>query len=139
MPRKQTTTSQTKSKPSATTSEIDLSQLTLRELMDLRDRVEHELSKAALFRLGNADVGIEYTLKAHTATGTIHAAAGVLTLPSILHQRLIATAPGRTESLLTQQLIEPLMADLVDAFDSVNPESASLTGLTQQVGAADIF
>ena len=124
-------------KPSENTSEIDLSQLTLRELMDLRDRVESELSKAPILRLGQADVGIEYTIKAHTSNAVIHEAAGVLTLPAILHPRLIATAPGRAESLLSQQLIEPLMADLVDTFDNVNPEASSLLGLTQQIGTAE--
>lgn len=134
MPRNQKTPSLTPNKPSETTSEIDLSQLTIRELMDLRDRVERELASAQILRMGTNDIGVEYSITAHTNNGVIHSASGVLTLPSITHPRLIATAPGRAEALLSQQLLEPLMADLVDTLDSVNPESSSLLGLTQQVG-----
>ena len=137
MSKTQTTASQMKSKPSATTSEIDLSQLTIRELMDLRDRVESELSKAQVLRIGSNDVAVEYCIKAHTTAATVHESAGVLMLPAVLHQRLIATAPGRAEALLNQQILEPIMADLVDVFDSVSPERSSLLGLTQHTGSVD--
>lgn len=105
--------------------------------MDLRDRVESELSKAQVLRIGNNDVAIEYCIKAHTTTSVVHDSAGVLTLPSVLHQRLIATAPGRAEALLTQQILEPIMADLVEVFDNVSPDRSSLIGLTQQIGSVE--
>ena len=134
MPRKQTTPSQTPSKPSVNTSEIDLSQLTVRELMDLRDRVEKELASTQLFRLKENDVAVEYTITAHSCNGILHETAGVMSLPSLVHPGLVSTALGRIDSMVMQQIIDPLNADLLDFINSKNPEYSSVRSVQQQIG-----
>lgn len=138
MPNQQQTNSQSQNKTNSITSEIDLSQLTLQELMDLKDRVNAKLASAYLCRMAQDDVVIEYEVKARTKDNVFYRAEGDVQLPSILHPGLVATALGRFESSFATQVMEPLSVHLddyiVELGQNRRDESQRLLGTAQQIG-----
>lgn len=130
-------TSQSQNKTNSTTSEIDLEQLTLQELMDLKDRVNAKLATVYLCRMSQNDVVIEYELKARTKTNVVHESSGTIHLPAILHPSLIPNATGKLEQAVNSNILEPLAADLLSVFDAVQPNASdgnSVLSINQQVG-----
>lgn len=114
MPNQKQTNSQSQKSQNSNISEIDLDQLTLQELMDLKDRVDSKLSASQFYRMSPHDMILEYSLKARTRNDIIHDAVGVIQLTSLLHPRLLPTATSKVELAIAQQVLDPLNAALYD-------------------------
>lgn len=127
-------TSQSQTEINSTTSEIDLNQLTLQELMDLRDRVTAKLASAYLCRMSKYDITIEYEIKARTIDSVVHESGGLIQLPAILNPNLLPNATSKLELAVTNNIMEPLAADLYTVFNNVNAEAPNVLGVTQQPG-----
>lgn len=131
MVKKDNQISATTNSQNVSISEIDLSQASIRELMTLKARVDEELEKANTTRFGPYDVAVEYVLRARANGEIVHDSEGTIRLNSVLHPRLLPTAPMKLESMVIQQLLEPLSADLSVVFDGVAPEKPSLATIKQ--------
>ena len=116
------------------TSRIDLSKLTLRELIALRDQVDVALADVFTLPLGEGDAALEYSLVLRTADGTVSRNAGNIQMNKLLHPRLIAESPARFEQQFSQQIYAPLSAALYDLLDKHNPTGNSTYALKQQIG-----
>jgi hypothetical protein len=116
------------------TSRIDLSKLTLRELIALRDQVDVALADVFTLPLGEGDAALEYSLVLRTADGTVSRNAGNIQMNKLLHPRLIAESPARFEQQFSQQIYAPLSASLYDLLDKHNPTGNSTYALKQQIG-----
>lgn len=128
------TTATPKTTTESHTSEIDLSKLTLRDLIALRAQVDVALADIYTLPLEAGDAALEYSLALRTADGTVSRNAGNIQMNKLLHPRLIAESPARFEQQFSQQIYAPLSAALYDLLDKHNPTGNSTYALKQQVG-----
>lgn len=89
--------------------------------MDLRDRVDAELARVSTRKLSDYDIALEYSIKLHTKNGVRHDVSDVIKMPSIMHPRAYATAPGRFEQLFLQEIFTPVNNVLYDLMDDRTP------------------
>lgn len=112
-------------KKSLSTSEIDLTQLTPRDLVTLRARIDEALVQC-LPTPGKYDIVLDYNLRLRTSEGIVTTHEGSAKLASVLHPRMLPDAPRRFEQEFMQNLYAPINAEAFDLFDNYNPTSNSL-------------
>lgn len=122
MPNQKQTNSQSQKSQNSSISEIDLDQLTLQELMGLKDRVDSRLSASQFYRMSQYDMILEYTLKARTRDAVVHDAVGMIQLTSLLHPRLLPTVTSKVELAIAQQVLDPLNAALYDLCHDIEED-----------------
>ena len=115
------------------TSRIDLSRMTLRELIALRAQVDAALADIYTLPMEEGDAALEYSLVLRTADGTISKNAGNIQMNKLLHPRLIAESPARFEQQFSQQVYAPMSAALYDLLDKHN-HIGNTYALKQQTG-----
>lgn len=130
-------TSQSQTETNSSTSSIDLTQLTLQELMDLKDRVNAELASVQLRRMSDYDVVIDYTIDAHTKTDTIQKTEGTITLPYVLHESLLTSARDKLRDMMRMQVLEPLYTSLEVTIQNRYPQAKNLAAIEQQTGSIE--
>lgn len=135
MPMQQPQTAQPQKPPKPTQdlniSEIDLSQVPVADLIELKKKLDVLLSRDSR-DIGANDLVLEYEVKLRTKDGVISNNAGTHRLNAILHQRLLSEAPSRFESAFMQNIFSPINADAYDLFDSSSTSSNPLSGIRSQ-------
>lgn len=139
MPPKQkqktvTTISQTPKQNASNTSKIDLSSLTLRDLIALRDQVDAALADVYSLSLAQDDVLLEYNIKLKTKDGTVGSNNGNIQMNKLLHPRLLGDSPARFQQQFAQQVYAPVNAALFDLLDKHNPTENTIYALDQPEG-----
>lgn len=86
-------------------------------LLDLKEKLDNELSKVNSYRLKDTDLIVEYEVKLIGKEGVIAVNEGVSRLNSIMNKRLIVEAPRRFESEFQHQVFEPIYAEAMTIFD----------------------
>lgn len=112
-------------------SEIDLSQVPVAELIELKDKIDLLLSRNSQ-RIGDNDLVLEYTVKLRTKDGIISNNEGVHRLNAILHPRLLSDAPSRFETEFIQNVFTPVNADAYDLFDTSSGSNNPLSSIKSQ-------
>lgn len=122
----QTPSQQTKKQNESNTSRIDLNNLTLRELIALRDQVDAALADIYSLTIRDDDAVLEYNVSLRTHNGLVSRNAGSIQMNKLFHPRLIAESPERFEQQFTQQVYAPMSAALYDLLDECNPTEHSI-------------
>lgn len=112
-------------------SEIDLSQVPVAVLTDLRSQIDLLLTKDA-HNIGENDIVLEYNVRLRTKDGVISTNEGTHRMNAILHPRLLSDAPGRFETAFLQNVFSPVNADAYDLFDSSNSTNNPLSYIKSQ-------
>lgn len=112
-------------------SEIDLSQVPVATLADLKSQIDFLLTKDA-HNIGENDIVMEYSVRLRTKDGVISVNEGTHRLNAILHPRLLSEAPGRFETAFLQNVFSPVNADAYDLFDSSNNTNNPLAYIKSQ-------
>lgn len=135
MPMQQPQTAQPPKPPKPTQdlniSEIDLSQVPVADLIELKKKLDVLLSRDSR-DIGVNDLVLEYEVKLRTKDGVISSNVGTHRLNAILHQRLLSEAPSRFESAFMQNIFSPINADAYDLFDSSSASTNPLSGIRSQ-------
>lgn len=102
------------------TSKIDLNQLTLPELMDLRDRVESKVEEylSILRPVGKDDVAVSFRFTARTRDGVLRDERGDFVLASVLCDSISMTGPQMLEENVHHRVFTPLSTSLEEAISS---------------------
>lgn len=124
---------------SSNISNIDLTSLSIQDLLSLKKDVDDLVASLHLLRLGDDDLAIEYTIKGVSKKGVFHEAEGVVPLPSVLHPRQIPNAPGMFNIMFKTQVFTPLKAKLMDELDKILPEKSSVQAIAQEVDPGGPF
>lgn len=92
------------------TSEIDLNQLTLPELMTLKDRVDEKLAEYLhlLHPIAPEDVYVEFSIKASTNKEVIAEAKGDFTLASVLNEAVSPMGPQVLDENVHNRIFTPI-------------------------------
>ena len=134
---KQTQETQAPTMKSLNISEIDLTQLTVTELAELKQRIAAILNNYAVLA-NKHDVVLEYDVRLRTQQGVICENEGSVKLGSILHPRLIADAPRRFETAFLENVYTPVHAEAFELFDNpVYTGGNSLEPLSNNVKALE--
>lgn len=124
---------------SSNTSSIDLTSLSIQDLLSLKRDVDDLVASMQLTRLGDEDLAIEYTIKGISKKGVFHEAEGVVPLPAVLHPRQIPNAPGIFNIMFKNQVYIPLKAKLMDELDKILPDRSSVQAIAQEVDPGGPF
>lgn len=114
-------------------SETDLRTLKPAELKRLRDSITGILAEYHTAMLENDDVLVEYSVKLHTTDGVAVSKSGFSTLGSLLHKRLVTTAPSRVESMFTTEIFAPINAALFDVIDDKFPDKDGIRDIARLI------
>lgn len=107
-----------------TTSGIDLRSLTVKELLDLKGRIDEILAETDLARMKEHDLLLEYDIRLRDINGVRSSNNGTTRLNGILHPRALASAPGRLEEVFESQVFSPLNSDVYDIVDDICGDGA---------------
>lgn len=86
-------------------------------LLELKEKLDDQLSKVTCYRLKDSDLVMEYNVKLIGKDGVIAVNEGTSRLNSIMNKRLIVEAPRRFESEFQHQIFEPIYAEAMAIFD----------------------
>lgn len=134
MTQKNQTPKTEQTQTSCSISEIDLTNLTVDALLDLKLKVEEQLRKANTINLKDTDLLIQYDVKLVSKEGVIAVNEGSSRMNSIMNRRLIVEAPRRFESEFQHQIFEPIYAEAIELFDNNSFNNSSLANIKQQIG-----
>ena len=133
-PKAVVTTSQPPKQKESNTSRIDLSNLTLRDLIALRGQVDAALADIYSLSMTQDDVLLEYNIKLKTKDGTVSENIGNVQMNKLLHPRLLGDSPARFQQQFAQQVYAPVNAALFDLLDKHNTTDNDIYALDQPEG-----
>lgn len=123
-------TSKSRSTNEQSTSSIDLTSLSLKELRRLKREIDSMLDPIDPEDLSENDLAVSYDVRLVTKEGVIYTNKGTSKLNAILNPRLMADSPGRFEQEFHNNIFSPVYAAAFDLFDKHNPTDTSMKSLS---------
>lgn len=134
--KKITAEAQTQSAPNnrqkLSISSIDLDQLSLQELVELKTAVDAALA-VDIYALKAEDVVLDYSLKLRTADGVAGENSGTVRLNALLSPRMLSAAPQRFEQAVLSQVLEPITTEALSLIENANPTDLKLSSARAQL------
>lgn len=122
----------TETPPRESILETDLSQLTLSELLALKQKVD-DLVLQSPVRLQDDDLRLEYSVSLLDKTGLKYRNEGAVTMGSIMHSRSLSKAPRRFENTFQDQVYVPVWNAAFDLIAEKNDTENDLNTV-QRIG-----
>lgn len=111
--------SQNKMQPSASILETDLSQLPIKDLLILKQKVDSIVLNTPV-ELNDDDLRLEYSVVLKDKEGLKYRNEGAVTMSSIMHKRALSKAPRRFENTFQDQIYIPVWNVAFDLISAKN-------------------